>query len=86
MDAGTRGGVGDVPRVQDRVVVAGAEVDGARAGDQRGELLVVAGVPGRAALVFAGGAVDDVAGRAAGEVAGQQRVDGDRLARAASRR
>ena len=45
-------GVGDVPGVEDRVVAAGAEVDHARAGDQRGELLVVAGVPGRAALVL----------------------------------
>ena len=81
MDAGTLRGVADVPRAQDGVVAAGAEVHRARAGDQRGELLVVAGVPRRAALVLGRGAVDDVAGRAAGEVAREQRVDRDGLAR-----
>ena len=39
--------------------MAGAEVDRSGVGDQRGELLVVAGVPGRAALVFRGGAIDE---------------------------
>jgi len=36
----------DVPRVRDDLVVAGAEVDRLRAGNERGELLVVPGVPG----------------------------------------
>ena len=61
--------VRDVPGVQNRPVAPGAEVDRARVGDQRDQLLVMAGVPGRAALVLRRGAIDQITGRAAREVA-----------------
>ena len=73
-------GIGDVPGVEDRVALLGAEVRDPRARDQRGELLIVPGLTARAALVLTGGPIDDVAGRAAREVPRQQSVDRDRLA------
>ena len=56
--AGTRAGVGDVPRA-DHVAAGVPDLDAAGAGDQRGERVVVPGALGVAVLVGGGGAVED---------------------------